>query len=42
MKLVVLSQNPDLYSTQRLMEAGREKGHEMQIIDHSKCDLLIE
>lgn len=42
MKIVILSQNPNLYSTKRLMEAGKEKGHEMQIIDHSKCDLIIE
>jgi len=42
MKIVILSQNPNLYSTKRLMEAGAEKGHEMQIIDHSKCDLIIE
>ncbi len=42
MKIVILSQNPNLYSTKRLMEAGSEKGHEMQIIDHSKCDLVIE
>lgn len=42
MKIVILSQNPNLYSTKRLIEAGTEKGHEMQIIDHSKCDLIIE
>ncbi|NNE76748.1 MAG: 30S ribosomal protein S6--L-glutamate ligase [Pricia sp.] len=42
MKIVILSQNPNLYSTKRLMEAGQKKGHEMQIIDHSKCDLIIE
>ena len=42
MKIVILSQNANLYSTKRLMEAGIEKGHEMQIIDHSKCDLIIE
>jgi ribosomal protein S6--L-glutamate ligase len=42
MKIVILSQNPNLYSTKRIIEAGIEKGHEMQIIDHSKCDLIIE
>ncbi len=42
MKIVILSQNPNLYSTKRLIEAGADKGHEMQIIDHSKCDLIIE
>ncbi len=42
MKIVVLSRNPNLYSTQRLMEAGKQRGHEMLVIDHSKCDLVIE
>lgn len=42
MKLVVLSANPNLYSTKRLVEAGQKKGHEMLVIDHSKCDLIIE
>jgi ribosomal protein S6--L-glutamate ligase len=42
MKIVILSQNPNLYSTKRILQAGTDKGHEMQIIDHSKCDLIIE
>lgn len=42
MKIVILSQNPNLYSTKRLVAAGSEKGHEMVVIDHSKCDLIIE
>ena len=42
MKIVVLSRNPNLYSTKRLVEAGNQRGHEMLIVDHSKCDLFIE
>ena len=42
MKIVILSQNPNLYSTKRLIEAGTDKGHEIQVVDHSKCDLIIE
>jgi len=42
LKIVVLSRNPQLYSTRRLVEAGERKGHEMQVVDHSKCDLVIE
>ena len=42
MKIVVLSRNPELYSTKRLIEAGRERKHEMLVVDHSKCDLVIE
>tara|TARA_R110000868_G_scaffold114150_1_gene306117 strand:- start:28 stop:903 length:876 start_codon:yes stop_codon:yes gene_type:complete len=42
MKIVILSQNPNLYSTNRLVEAGKKKGHEMLVVDHGKCDLVIE
>lgn len=42
MKIAVLSQNPNLYSTKRLIEAGKKKGHDMVIIDHTKCNLVIE
>jgi ribosomal protein S6--L-glutamate ligase len=42
MKIAVLSRNPGLYSTKRLIAAARERGHEAIIVDHVKCDLLIE
>lgn len=42
MKIAVLSRNPKLYSTKRLIEAGEAKGHEMLVIDHAKCDIVIE
>lgn len=42
MKIVVLSRNSNLYSTKRLVEAAQERGHEAKVIDHLKCDLLIE
>jgi ribosomal protein S6--L-glutamate ligase len=42
MKIVVLSRNPHLYSTSRLVEAGVKRNHEMLVLDHTKCDLLIE
>ncbi len=42
MKIVILSRNPKLYSTSRLVEAGKEKGHEMIVIDHLKCVIEIE
>ncbi|MHA7131000.1 30S ribosomal protein S6--L-glutamate ligase [Algoriphagus namhaensis] len=42
MKIAVLSRNPNLYSTRRLIEAIREAGHEGIIVDHSICDLIIE
>lgn len=42
MKIAVLSRNADLYSTRRLMEAARERGHEARCINHTKCDLFIQ
>lgn len=42
MKIVVLSGNANLYSTKRIVEAGIERKHEMLVVDHSKCDLIIE
>ncbi|MBN2890714.1 MAG: 30S ribosomal protein S6--L-glutamate ligase [Bacteroidales bacterium] len=42
MKIVILSRNPKLYSTKRLVEAGEKRGHEMQVIDHLKCDIIME
>lgn len=42
MKIAILSRNPKLYSTRRLVEAGEQMGHEMHVIDHLQCDLVIE
>ena len=42
MKIVILSRQPKLYSTQRLVEAGEALGHEMLIVDHLKCNIEIE
>lgn len=42
MKIAVLSRGPQLYSTKRLVEAGEQRGHEMHVLDHTKCNLMIE
>ena len=42
MNIVVLSRDHSLYSTRRLIEAGESNGHNMRIIDHLKCNLVIE
>jgi ribosomal protein S6--L-glutamate ligase len=42
MKLAILSRNSKLYSTRRLVEAGQQRGHDMVVLDHLKCDLIIE
>jgi len=36
-KIAVLSRNPKLYSTQRLVEAGRARGHRVEVIDTLRC-----
>src|SRR5210317_1937098 len=41
MKIAVLSTNKNLYSTSRLVEAGRERGHEMPVINHKHCYMNI-
>ena len=41
MKIAVLSRNPNLYSTRRLVEAGRERGHEMHVIDTLRAYMNI-
>ena len=42
MKIAILSRGPQLYSTQSLLRAGLERRHEMHIVDHTRCSLLIE
>jgi len=42
MKIAILSRNTKLYSTKRIIEAGEQRGHEMVVLDHLKCVLVIE
>ena len=42
MKIAILSRNAKLYSTQRLAEAAKKKGHEAIIVDHLKCTIELE
>lgn len=42
MKIAILSANPRLYSTERLVEAGEKRKHEMIVVNHTKCVLQIE
>jgi ribosomal protein S6--L-glutamate ligase len=37
MKIAILSRNPKLYSTKRLLDAATERGHEARVIDHVRC-----
>lgn len=42
MNIKILSRNPNLYSTSRLVEAAQKRNHDVQVIDPLKCDLVIE
>ncbi len=42
MKIAILSANKRLYSTSRLVEAGQQRGHDMQVINHRKVYVSID
>jgi ribosomal protein S6--L-glutamate ligase len=42
MKIAVLSRNTNLYSTKRLVEACEMRGHEVEVIDHLRCTIVME
>lgn len=42
MNIIILSRNPHLYSTQRLVEAAKQRKHTCEVIDPLKCDIIIE
>jgi ribosomal protein S6--L-glutamate ligase len=42
MKIAILSRSPQIYSTRRLIEAVEKAGHEVVLIDHTKCHLIME
>ncbi len=42
MNIKILSANSNLYSTRRLVEAAKARKHEVEIINHAKCDIVIE
>ncbi|RZA20462.1 MAG: 30S ribosomal protein S6--L-glutamate ligase [Lysobacteraceae bacterium] len=41
MKLAILSRNGKLYSTRRLVEAARERGHSVRVLDPLRCYMRI-
>ncbi|UFH56419.1 30S ribosomal protein S6--L-glutamate ligase [Spirosoma sp. KNUC1025] len=42
MRIAILSANPNLYSTQRLLEAAMQRGHEGLVVNHLNCQVMIE
>ncbi len=41
MKIAILSRNPKLYSTVRLVEAAKARGHEVRVLDVLRCYMNI-
>jgi ribosomal protein S6--L-glutamate ligase len=41
LRIGILSRNPRLYSTQRLVEAAEKRGHEVRIVDYLRCYMNI-
>src|SRR5690625_433057 len=41
-KIAILSRNRKLYSTKRLVESIENRGHKAVVLDHLKCDIVIE
>jgi len=42
MKIAILSRSKNIYSTGQLVEAAEKRGHEVLLLDHMKCVLVIE
>lgn len=40
--IVILSRNAKLYSTSRLVEAAKARGHQVEVVDHTKCYVVME
>ena len=41
MKIAILSRNPKLYSTKRLVEAAKKRGHDYRVLDALRCYMNI-
>ncbi|HKI61620.1 MAG TPA: 30S ribosomal protein S6--L-glutamate ligase [Mariprofundaceae bacterium] len=41
MKIGILSRNPKLYSTRRLVEEANNRGHDVRVLDHLRCYMNI-
>ena len=42
MRITVFSRGPGLYSTSRIVAAGKERGHNMEVIDHAYLSPIVE
>ncbi|MFO0845868.1 MAG: hypothetical protein U0797_26380 [Gemmataceae bacterium] len=41
MRIVILSRQPSLYSTRALAQAGRQRGHDVEVLDTLQFDIHL-
>ena len=41
MRIAVLTQNAQNYSSRRLVEVARQRGHEVEAVDYTRCTMNI-
>ena len=41
MKILILSRNSELYSTDALVTAAKNRGHEVRVVDYLRCYMNI-
>lgn len=41
MRIIILSVSDEIYSTNRLLEEAEERGHQVRVVNHTKCAILI-
>jgi ribosomal protein S6--L-glutamate ligase len=41
MRLLLLSRSRSIYTTRRLVAAGRKRGHQVRVLDPARCELLM-
>lgn len=42
MRIIILSRDAKLYSTRSLVQACEKRGHNVRVVNHVKCDIVIE
>lgn len=42
MNIKLLTANPNLYSSKRLIETAKKRKHNIEVVNHTKCDIVIE
>ncbi len=41
MRIIILSVSENIYSTNRLLQEAIERGHDVRVVNHTKCSVLI-